>query len=1024
MKLSFTRSVCLLALFSFLYSASIAQTNLSGVINDYTSISNIDYCDGNITVTDITGFNIGDAAILMQTQGAVISEARDSDFGRITDIGNAGRYEKVQITDIQGNILILDNPVMNTYDLEEGTQLISFPTYTDATVSERLEAQAWNGETGGILAFEVTGTLTLDAPISVAGMGFRGGVGEAPANNCSGFTNASLVYYQIGDWRGAGKGEGITKFIPNKENGRGPQANGGGGGNDHNSGGAGGSNATIGGDGGIRDIPLISLSCKGFYPGIKGYSLPDEEDRIYFGGGGGAGHTNNTNAKNGGNGGGIVLLQATRIIANAQRISASGTSAEDVTGDGAGGGGASGTIMLLADEIVGDLDIDISGGNGGNAMSDGDANCFGPGGGGSGGRLLTNSISLNVITTGGQAGLSLNNGNAACNNTTNGAENGQSGRQLPITNIEENTSIASAPQIIFQPTSLTACTTQDALLELAIDGAGLDYQWQLDSGTGFQDIFDNSVYEGTQSARLSISNLTANMNGFQFRLLIESDCFDNLMSDPIPLSIIEGMLPEAAFEYQLLPGGVVLFTNNSTGGDSYLWGFNGGVASNTTNASFTYPAEGEYPVTLTTTNECGFVSITETISVIFEPTARFSASVPDGCAPYIVDFVNESSDNAANFMWLFEGGTPSSSTERNPSISYNNGGIYNVQLISSNIVGTDTLLLEEYVAIASVPEIQFSVAASGLTVYLDNITVGGGSYEWDFGDGTTSTEENPVHTYTELGAYTITLFASNDCGETSRTEDVAVGATPLALFASNSVSGCAPFTVQFRDQSQGLVSSWSWKFPGGQPSESTDPNPIVTYNEIGLYDVELLVLNELDQDTVKIEDYIEVATPPEANFDFTVEDRTVSFLNLSSEALRYAWNFGNGQISTEENPSHTFAENDLYYVTLNAYNDFCGSSTTYPVSIVFSSTTTINEHTTVVLSPNPARDFLQIELKSPHTQAVQVRLLNVQGQELLHEDMSAKQLHQLDISTYASGVYFIQLFSEDWQMLEKIVVQH
>lgn len=1022
MSLSFTRfAVVLLLMFTF-YSA-FAQTNLSGVINSYTTIESIDYCDGSITVADISGLEAGGAAILMQMQGATISEERDSDFGRITDIANTGRYEKVLITDIQGNTLLLENPVMNTYDLEAGTQLVNFPSFSDATVASQLEAQAWNGETGGVVAFEVTGTLTLDAPISAMGMGFRGGEGEAPSNNCGAFTNAAQVYYQVGDWRGASKGEGVTKFIPNKENGRGPQANGGGGGNDHNSGGAGGSNATIGGDGGNRAISLISLLCKGNFPGIKGYSLPDEEERIYFGGGGGAGHTNNLSDKNGGNGGGIVIIKAARIVGNAQAITTSGIAAEDAIGDGAGGGGAGGTIILLVDEVVGDLDVNISGGNGGDASSDGDPNCFGPGGGGSGGRLLTNSISLNVITTGGEAGLSTNNGNAACNNTTNGGENGQSGRQLPITNLEENTNPATAADILFQPSGITACTTQDAFIEVAVDGAGLGYQWQLDSGAGFQDLFDNSVYEGTQSTRLSITNLTANLDGFQYRLQIRSDCFDDLVSDPIPLSIIEGMLPEASFEYQLLPGGVVLFTNNSTGGDSFLWNFNGGISSNTMNASFIYPAEGEYPVTLTTTNECGFVSITETISVIFEPTAAFSATVPDGCAPYIVDFANESSDNASNFRWSFPGGTPASSIDENPSITYNNGGIYDVMLIADNVVGEDTILLEQYITIASVPDIQFSVVMSGLTIFLDDITIGATSYEWDFGDGNTSTETNPTHTYNELGVYTITLFASNACGETSLEEEVAVGATPLALFSSSGVSGCAPFTVQFTDQSQGIVNTWAWKFPGGQPAESTDPNPIVTYNEVGLYTVELLVQNELDEDDVTTEAYIEVASPPDANFDFTVEDRTVSFLNLSSDATRYAWNFGDGTISTDENPMHTFSSNDLYYVTLNAYNDFCGTSKTYPVSILFSSTTTIDENTTVVIAPNPARDFVNITIETAKMQPVQVRVMNIQGQELLNMPMTKKELHQLDLSSFASGVYFIQLFSEDWQMIEKVILQ-
>lgn len=246
--------VCLFCFFSL---ATMAQTNLSGIINAYTLIERVSECDGLVQVEDASSFTVGMAVIVIQMQGATINQTNTSTFGNISDLGGAGLYERNQITAINGNEIKLKNTLLYNYNTNLGVQLVSIPSYDNANVTTTLAAQAWNGQTGGVLAIEVTGTLNITGIIDVGGRGFRGGRGSVNiTDTCSsvifgGFING--YFSELDNWRGAQKGEGITNYPNRREAGRGHLANGGGGGNDHKTGGGGGSHHTTGGQGGELD---------------------------------------------------------------------------------------------------------------------------------------------------------------------------------------------------------------------------------------------------------------------------------------------------------------------------------------------------------------------------------------------------------------------------------------------------------------------------------------------------------------------------------------------------------------------------------------------------------------------------------------------------------------------------------------------------------------------------------------------------------------------------------------------------
>ena len=241
-------------------------------------------------------------------------------------------------------------------------------------------------------------------------------------------TNANNYVCDISSGQGGIKGEGIID-IPDAAC-RGKLANGGGGGNDHNSGGGGGANYGAGGLGGKGWPNEVGEG------GVGGQALDvyysEGLPRLFLGGGGGGGHQNNNATAPGGDGGGIVLVRANTInAASAVSISAKSLDAQDINiNDGAGGGGAGGSILLQVDNYTNpaNLTVDASGGDGGSLTTGAG---HGPGGGGGGGFVHSNNtlpLAITLDVTGGQPGLFIPSGGGASD--TRDAAAGQPGTAL------------------------------------------------------------------------------------------------------------------------------------------------------------------------------------------------------------------------------------------------------------------------------------------------------------------------------------------------------------------------------------------------------------------------------------------------------------------------------------------------------------------------------------------------------------------------------------------------------------------
>jgi gliding motility-associated-like protein len=212
------------------------------------------------------------------------------------------------------------------------------------------------------------------------------------------------------------------------------------------------------------------------------------------------------------------------------------------------------------------------------------------------------------------------------------------------------------------------------------------------------------------------------------------------------------------------------------------------------------------------------------------------------------------------------------------------------------------------------------------------------SWNWDFGNGNTSTLQNPKAVYGAPGTYTVTLRVSG--GSTAeRKAYIRVYDYPTATFNSIGPSaGCTPLKIDFRDTStpgSGDINDWVWTF--GDGGSSTDRNPSYTYTTPGTRPVTLRVTNQYGCAKSSSQTFLAEARGPNVSFQpdntvFCQESATVVFTNKTTGAapFTYVWDFKDGTgTSTQTSPSHTFTKAGSYTVTLRAtdVNGCQGTST-------------------------------------------------------------------------------------------------
>lgn len=473
---------------------------------------------------------------------------------------------------------------------------------------------------------------------------------------------------------------------------------------------------------------------------------------------------------------------------------------------------------------------------------------------------------------------------------------------------------------IYDPAVFTDQTTINAPDSIA--------SWAWNFGDGNTDNIQNPIHFYNAAGSYDALLLTTSNNG----------CIDSIS---IPVRVFNK--PVASYTVQnVCLNDPAIFTDNSTVVNDVIsnwdWGFGDGQTDNQQSPSHFYGNDGTFTSQLivTTANGCK-----DTLSspVTIYPIPNPSFSFANDCYYNPILFSDQSTinapDNISQWDWNF--GDGSSGNTQSPSHQYPLAGTFNVTLTTTSNNGCinstnqpvtiypqpNPLFLSNNVCV-NTPPMSFtdiSTITSGSIV----------SWNWTFGDGSSSVNQFPNHTYPIPGTYNVQLVVTSNYGcEDSISVPVTVYQKPNADFGANTFQGCTPVCVNFSDLSvanSDSLQSWFWNL--GNSEASTNSSALTCYENTSnsqdeTYDVTLIVSNSNGcYDTITKYGYITSYHYPVADFSVTpavtnMYESKIEFTNLSIGADNFYWTFGDSTSSTDYEPQHDYLDTGTYSITLIA----------------------------------------------------------------------------------------------------------
>jgi len=213
------------------------------------------------------------------------------------------------------------------------------------------------------------------------------------------------------------------------------------------------------------------------------------------------------------------------------------------------------------------------------------------------------------------------------------------------------------------------------------------------------------------------------------------------------------------------------------------------------------------------------------------------------------------------------------------------------------------------------------------------------------------------------------IFETEDMEDSGNVLEAAIDAflvrdasTPQ-IFTTSTTSGCNPFEIAFTDVNENTT-EWMWSFEGGNPATSTIQNPTITYSEAGTYSVMLTTTTPEGTFTLEQDINVTTFTIPTADIgQIILSNGQVIFSSNATNGLNYSWDFGDGNTSSQPNPSHVYLEDGTYPVILSVSNP-CGSTTaTAAVEILVTNTDELAENLVEMkVFPNPSTTDFQVAI--------------------------------------------------------------
>ncbi len=392
---------------------------------------------------------------------------------------------------------------------------------------------------------------------------------------------------------------------------------------------------------------------------------------------------------------------------------------------------------------------------------------------------------------------------------------------------------------------------------------------------------------------------------------------DACNTDRVIVNTIPEPLTTAGFIY-IADDLEVSIINTAEYAEFIEYNFGNGYTSYLSDPVITYDVEDTYEVCQVTYNYCGTDTSCTAITVCTLPDAGFTYTANE----LEVSFTSLAVLADSVVYDFGDGASTSSNTDA--VHTYSDGGTYEVSQIAYNSCGTDTSYIT--ISVCTLPDADFTYISNELEISFTSLATLADSVKYDFGDGaSTSSDTDPVHTYSADGTYEVSQVAYNSCGTDTSYITISVCTLPDADFTYIADELEVTFTSLAI-----LTDSVVYDFGDGA-SASSAANPVHTYSEGGTYEVSQIAYNSCGTDTSYIT--ISVCTLPDSDFSYIINELEVTFTSLATLADSVKYDFGDGSsTSSDTDPVHTYSEDGIYEVSQVAYNS-CGTDTS---SIMFS----------------------------------------------------------------------------------------
>lgn len=763
------------------------------------------------------------------------------------------------------------------------------------------------------------------------------------------------------------------------------------------------------------------------------------------GGGGGGG---------GGSQGGITwiaipeippLIPADTIPPNSNGSGAGGGGGGEGGGGGLGGGGgqgAGGSFAVFAwdngfNGVMKDCELQSGlaglggiGGVGGNGGQGGD--------GGLGGALFT-ACDIGAGGTGGKGGTGGNGGQGGTGSDGISHELYEHPGGQPI--VLQNIYGLSQPMVNVE---YSGCT--NAPVTFSTDATGT-LQWFFGAGAS------PSIATGQTTTAVFTTP------GFKtFTLVVNGIAFT--YTDFIDIhAVVPALDPEIQTGPTQLCVGDVSDFNSSISADNYIWQLNN-IQGDTViynGPSYydllgvTWDSAGVYQLTLTTETECCGQSFTDTVMIVVDsitpPSAAIQTEFADTtntvCELTEVTFTAtaENIGSTPTYNWLINGSPAGNNAPVFTTTQLLDGDMVSLDVTSSLGCATGEVASSNAITVNVIPPPEITCQADSFlsnepTYFEVEVTTGGLApfeYFWSFGDGSLGFGETVEHIYTSSGVYTATVdvYDSLGCSASCQTF-MTISPNLFADFSVDTLVGCAPFDVQFNNQSQNAVTNY-WDF--GDGTGSTQTSPLHTYNAPGTYDVALWVYAGNGNDSVAVYSQVVVNPTPVANFqsyELSVSNGgdTVQFADNSLFADEWLWNFGDpvsgiNNSSSEQNPLHVFTTNGAYSVTLIVSNSYGCSDTITLSSKVNVGITDTEGDFGVTLSPNPASNWMDLALFSKEKASIKMIMVDVLGKTVYTEYFNVTagmNKERFNTTQLTEGAYVLRLQTDKVEQSHPFVI--